>query len=176
MVSNCSEKVKEYPVKSSGWGIIFRLAATNEKTQKNACFCAIFMKCLKCPETCANKIWDKLEHFKILMRAYARVEVRAQNLLTFFVDLWPEVDVYQIWLIFDDSLSRCDNDLIFTKWRLDDVTMTPWPWKRFRELDIIGPDDWQKWEGNWPSRFRVNVYTKKCTEEIKKIEFLYNSN
>ena len=83
-----------------------------------------FYEMLKMPETCANKIWDELEHFKILMRAYARVEVRARNLLTFFVDLWPEVDVYQIWLIFDDSLSRYDNDLIFTKWRLDDVTMT----------------------------------------------------
>ena len=34
MVSNCSEKVKVYPVKSSGWGIIFRLAATNENAQK----------------------------------------------------------------------------------------------------------------------------------------------
>ena len=67
-----------------------------------------------------KRIWA----FKILMRAYVRVEVRARNLLTFLVDLWPEVDVYQIWFIFDDSLSRYDNDLIFTKWRLDDVTMT----------------------------------------------------
>ena len=58
------------------------------------------------------------------MRAYVRVEVRARNLLTFLADLWPEVDVYQIWFIFDDSLLRYDNDLIFTKWRLDDVTMT----------------------------------------------------
>ena len=82
------------------------------------------MKCLKCPKTCANKIWDELENFKILMRACARVEVRAQNLFTFFVDFRPEVDVYQIWFIFDDSLLRYDNDLIFTKWRLDDVTMT----------------------------------------------------
>ena len=59
------------------------------------------------------------------MRAYVRVEVRAQNLLTFFVDLWPEVDVYQIWFIFDYSLSRYDNDLIFYKmapgWRHDDL-------------------------------------------------------
>ena len=104
---------------------------------------------------------NEFEHFKILMRAYVRVEVRAQILLTFLVELWPEVDVYQIWFIFDDSLSRYDNDLIFTKWRLDDVTMTPWTWKRFRELDIIEPNDYQKFEGNWPSRFRVNVYTKK---------------
>ena len=83
-----------------------------------------FYEMLKMPETCAKLIWNEFEHFKILMRAYVRVEVRARNLMTFFVDLWPEVDVYQIWLIFDDSLSRYDNDLIFTKWRLDDVTMT----------------------------------------------------
>ena len=88
------------------------------------CVRAFFCKCLKMPETYAKLIWNEFEHFKILMRAYVRVEVRARNLMKFLVDLWPEVDVYQIWLIFDDSLSRYDNDLIFTKWRLDDVTMT----------------------------------------------------
>ena len=120
--------------------------------------CAFFAKCLKWPETYAKLILNESEHYKILMRAYVRVKVRAQNLLTFLVELWPEVDVCQIWFIFDDSLSRYDNDLIFTKWRLDDVTI----W-----LEIIELDDWQKFEGNWPCRFRVNVRTKKCTEEIK---------
>ena len=104
----------------------------NASTRENAraCACArFFAKCLKWPETYAKLIWNEFEHFKILMRAYVRVEVRARILLTFLVDLWPEVDVYRIWFIFYYSLSRYDNDLIFTKWRLDDVTMTPWTWK-----------------------------------------------
>ena len=81
----------------------------------------------------------------------------------------PEVDVYQIWFIFDDSLLRYDNDLIFYKmapgWRHDDLMTL----KKLIRLEIIEPDDWQKFEGNWPCRFRVNVCTKKCTEEIKKM-------
>ena len=49
--------------------------------------CAFFAKCLKWPETYVKLIWNEFEHFKILMRAYVRVEVRAQKLLTFLVDL-----------------------------------------------------------------------------------------
>ena len=59
-------------------------------TRENAreCPCArFFAKCLKWPETYAKLILNESEHYKILMRAYVRVEVRARNLLTFLVDL-----------------------------------------------------------------------------------------
>ena len=48
-------------------------------------------------------------------------------------------------------------------WRHDDLMTL----KKLIRLEIIGLDDWQKFEGNWQCRFRVNVCTKKCTEEIK---------
>ena len=68
-------------------------ASTRENAHTWAC-ARFFAKCLKWPETYAKLILNELEHYKILMRAYVRVEVRARNLLTFLVDLWPEVDVY----------------------------------------------------------------------------------
>ena len=49
--------------------------------------CAFFVKCFKWPETYVKLIWNEFEHFKILMREYVRVEVRARKLLTFLVDL-----------------------------------------------------------------------------------------
>ena len=59
-------------------------------TRENAraCACArFFAKCLKWPETYAKLIWNEFENFKILMRAYVRVEVRARILLKFLADL-----------------------------------------------------------------------------------------
>ena len=122
-VSKCLKKCAKYDDRKN-LAILCWKMQLRAKTRAHVRARDFFAKCLKWPETYAKLIWNEFEHFKILMRAYVRVEVRARNLLTFLVDLWPEVDVYQIWLIFDDSLSRYDNDLIFTKWRLDDVTMT----------------------------------------------------
>ena len=126
MVSNCSEKDKEYPVKNTGSGIIFRLAATNENAQK-CVFCAIFMKCLKWPETYPKWIWGDLEHFDICARTYAYARV-----------YWPEIDrtdidldhgKYEWEMTFSYEVMIIRVFFFKTKWRLDDVTITPWPWK-----------------------------------------------
>ena len=88
-------------------------------------------------------------------------------LMTWLVDPWPEV--YVIWTMND--LCLCIMKIWWITWfhkmapgwRHDDlVTLKKLIW-----LEIIGLDDWQKFEGNWPCWFRVNVWTKKCTEEIK---------
>ena len=132
MVPNCSEKEKEYPVKNSELGIIFRLAATNENAQK-CVFCVIFMKCLKWPKTYSKWIWDDLEHFEIL-RARWRADVRMRA--RFLTGNWP--DGYWpwscwIWMRTNFPLWRYDHELKvpkkngawMTSWRLDDLEKVP---------------------------------------------------
>ena len=128
MVSNCSEKDKEYPIKNNLGGIIFRLAATNENAQK-CVFCVILMKCLKWPETYPKWIWDDLEHFEILRARWrADVRMRARFLTGNWSDgYWPWS--CWIWMRKNFPLWRYDHVFKNTKWRLDDVMKTWWPWK-----------------------------------------------
>ena len=86
MVSNCSKKYGNYHERKK-MAILCCVRVLRAKTRAHVRVRDFFIKCLKWPETCANKIWDELEHFEILMRAYARVEVRTRILSTFFVDL-----------------------------------------------------------------------------------------
>ena len=75
MVSNCSDKYEEYPVKTTWQVIILRSAVTDENARKCA-FARFFIKCLLWHETYAKWIWDDLEQFKNL-RAHWRADIRA---------------------------------------------------------------------------------------------------
>ena len=75
MVSNCSDKYEEYPVKTNWRVIILRSAVTDENARKCA-FARFFIKCLLWHETYAKWIWDDLEQFQNL-RAHWRADIRA---------------------------------------------------------------------------------------------------
>ena len=90
-------------------------------------------KCLKWPETYAKWIWDDLKHFFFFARANARTYECSRV-------FWPETDRTDIdpnhdkykWEMpfrYEDMIMSKKYQKKNTKWRLDDVMKTSWPWK-----------------------------------------------
>ena len=112
---------------------------TRENARASVC-ARFFIKCLKCPETYANKIWDDFEHFEIL-RAHWRA---GRSRMRAFFDLTLTgriltlimVNMNEKWLFgYEDMIMSWFSEN-FTKWRLDDIIRQGQGWKCYFDLFI----------------------------------------
>ena len=126
-----------------------------------------FLKCSKWPQTCAKQIWGDFEQFKFL-RAHWRADVRVRarshvRNWPFCYCSWP----CSLWTRNDLSLRRYDNVQFFTKWRLDDVTMTCWPWKVSRHFFVQVLITVRSLKKIDPAEFEFSVSQKSVRNGIK---------
>ena len=132
MVSNCSENYEEYSVKSFCGEIIFRSAVTNENVAKMRVLRDFLWNAYNGLKRMQKKFKTILSNFKF----YARINARTYAYAHFCAHLstwnWPDkywTWSWQIWMRNGFLLWRYDHKLIFTKWRLDDVTINLSLWK-----------------------------------------------
>ena len=95
--------------------------------------CAFFAKCLKWPETYAKWIWDDFEHFDFFLRALTRGRTHARAFSDLKIDR-TDIDLnhdkyeWEMPFRYEDMIMSKKYQKKNTKWRLDDVMKTSWPW------------------------------------------------
>ena len=111
---------------------LFFVRPWRTKTRKNACFARFFMNAYNGLKRMQKKFKTILSNFKFYARINARTYAYAHFCAHLLIWNWPDKYwpwSWQIWMRNDFLLWRYDHKLIFTKWRLDDVTIILSLWK-----------------------------------------------
>ena len=111
---------------------LFFVRLWRTKTRKNACFARFLKNAYNGLKRMQKKFKTILSNIKFYARINARTYAYAQFCAHLSTWNWPDKYwpwSWQIWMRNGFLLWRYDHELIFTKWRLDDVTITSSLWK-----------------------------------------------